>query len=156
MEERNMSKRPEQKFNRGQRREIERMNDRLDGLLERYLHTRTRLGDCKELKDLWSALDRSWRSYCASHNDRPKHQIKADPEAFYRQLEGREKMEIIIRDELKKQQELAEYEDWQLKMEMCFPKLLWKWRMINYLTKKDYVRSKWEKFQGESPRGSWL
>ena len=156
MEERNMAKRPEQNFNRTQRREIERMNEKLDTLLEKYLHIRARLGECKELKDYWFILDRSWRNYCDSHNSKPKHQIKADPEAFHQQLRAREKMEIVIRDEQEKQRELANYLGWVRKVEMRFPKLLWRWRMINYLTKKSYVRSKWEKFQGESPRGSWL
>lgn len=144
------------KFNRAQKREIDRLNERLDSYLARYIKYRTILGNGPKLNQIWLQLDGDWKTYCNKYNRSTKNTIKADIHAFHRQMDGREKLEDEWAKQAAENKDLADFHAWEDKMELRFPRVLWGMKVINYFTKGDYVRKQFKKLQGNSPRGTWL
>lgn len=143
-------------YNRAQRRELEKINERFGTIMDQYLHYRALYGNTLLVKDYRIACDSKWRDFCAKHNASGKRRMKADEEAFHNALNSKFQIEKAAAIGRKKQQEDQAYARWLRKVTLIFPKLMWKWKLINKFTRKDYVKAKYEKYEGQSPRGYWL
>ena len=142
----------EPKYTRAQRRELIKLSDQFEDLMEDYLHTRAMFGDAS---DRYVILNKKWQAICQKHNSQKRHQINADPKAFARQVDEKEKLEKVMQAQMEKAMEKRAYEDWMKKVEMRFPFLWYRWSILNKMLKYDYVKKRYEKFQGKSPRGEW-
>lgn len=149
-------KKEETKHNRTQRREIDRISLKFEGLMLNYLHYRAQHGNGDGTKNYRAKLDESWRRYCVTHNRSKKAQTTADPDAFYKQIEAKHDMEKVLAQTQKVKQADKWYKRWLRMMAVSHPKLLRKYKFINHFKKGDYVYTQFEKFEGNSPKGSWI
>lgn len=145
----------ERKYNRTERREMSRMNEKFDELIDQYTETAAKYGESDLLIGLKYNLDSQWRVFCKKHNSQLKSRMKADVEAFIRQIRAQEEIEKKVAEQVRAQYMTVSYDGWISKMKQYFP---WTLRRIKFITyfKKSYVKDQWEKFQGKSPRGTWL
>jgi len=130
------------------------MEEQFTLLMNKYLHAKAKYGsDAKYVK---MDCEQRWRVFCSRHNDNRKNSLRADPEAFKRQLDADKTIDGSITKQYLLDRESRMFEDWVKKMQQYYPKRMWSIRLINRLMKKDYVKARWEKLQGKSPRGAWI
>ena len=143
-----------EKYSRNQRREIDRLSEVLTSLIEKYLQHRALYGgDCEELL---ASLNKKWRDTCSKHNSIRKHQIRADDRSFMRQIESKDDLELKAYQVMLTLYRKEQFKKWSKKVEMMYPGMYKVWKLIDRFSKNDYIQSRYEKFEGESPRGSWF
>lgn len=142
------------KYNRSDKREILKLNAKFDELAGAFLQKRAIHGYTPIVEDYISLCDRAWRVYAHKHNKNPKNKIKAAPAALRNHLHEIDNNEKKLQETRAKIKEKADFDRWVTKVTMRYPRLMWRWNLIGKL-KKDYVKSKYKEFQGESPKQTW-
>lgn len=140
---------------RADRREILRLNEKFDKLMEKYTDARALYGDTEKTADILEYADRAWKKFAHNHNKNRKNRLRADPGALMKEVENRIKQDAISDKAAKEREERAKYDRWVAKVTMRYPRLMWRWNIIAKF-KKSYVKEKYEKCNGKSPKGAWL
>jgi len=149
-------KKEEPKLNRAQRRDLDSINAKFEELMNGYLHMRAVLGNTDTVKNYRNACEKKWRNFCAKHNSNRRHQMKAELEAFSKQLKGKIDLEQQMAASIHKQSRDKIYNKWVRIMALTRPRLLWKWKQINRIKKIDYVKAKYNQYEGKAPGGRWV
>ena len=150
------------KYSRSQRRDIERINEVFEPLMNKFAYTRALKGDTEEVADLMTNLNAKWRNFCVKHNKQRGNPMKADPEAFMEQINSTIKIEDVTKQYIDLRWDDNRYKRWTFKMELRYPWTFHKMRTVskakNIFNKEkvDYVRQEYEKLQGKSPGGTWF
>lgn len=150
-----MEKEISQKQPRADRREMLRLNEQFDKMLDACIHEIAIHGDTESVSTFITSMKYQWRDFATKHNNYKKNRLHADPAALHKQLEQYQKNLAKQNEAAKVRKNKAAYDRWIAKVTMRYPRLMWRWQLINRVKKTDYVKEKYEEFQGKSPKGYW-